>query len=103
MWSAFHLIRIVAIGALIPAVVILGSVRPAAAQNVGGCRTSRQEVLEQVEKDHFKLTGQVEIDCGDDSLSADQVEIFTETNTMIATGSVVFTSTENRIAADRLE
>lgn len=103
MWSALHSIRIVATAASIVAAVIVGSVRPAAAQNFGGCRTSRQEVLEQVEKDHFKLTGQVEIDCGEDALSADQVEIFNDTNTMIATGSVVFTSTENRIAADRLE
>ena len=28
-------------------------------------------------KDHIKLTGQVEIDCGNESMSADQVEIFT--------------------------
>ena len=45
----------------------------------------------------------MEIDCGNESLSADQVEIFQDTNVMIATGNVVFTSGGSRIAADRLE
>jgi hypothetical protein len=45
----------------------------------------------------------VEIDCGNESMSADQVEIFQDTNVMIATGNVVFTSGGSRIAADRLE
>ena len=45
----------------------------------------------------------MEIDCGNESMSADQVEIFQDTNVMIATGNVVFTSGGSRIAADRLE
>ena len=45
----------------------------------------------------------MEIDCGNESMSADQVEIFQDTNMMIATGNVVFTSGGSRIAADRLE
>src|SRR5262249_40847825 len=77
--------------------------RPASAQQFGSCKASKQWLLEQIEKNHIKLTGQVEIDCGNESMSADQVEIFQDTNVMIATGNVVFTSGGSRIAADRLE
>src|SRR5262249_51888147 len=47
--------------------------------------------------------GQVEIQCGTESMSADQVEYFEDQDLMIATGSVVFTTGTSRIAADRLE
>ena len=85
------------------ALLVIVAAPTAAAQQFGSCKASKQWLLEQVEKDHIKLTGQVEIDCGDESMSADQVEIFNDTNRMIATGNVVFTSNGSRIAADRLE
>ncbi len=75
---------------------------PALAQ-VGGCQRNRSWTTERLGKDHLKLTGQVEIDCGDQSFAADEVELFTDTHKLIATGNVVFTSGTNRIAADRLE
>ena len=81
----------------------MATARTASAQQTGNCKATKQWQLEQVEKDHIKLTGQVEIDCGNESMSADQVEIFQDTNMMIATGNVVFTSGGSRIAADRLE
>ena len=82
---------------------MVATARTASAQQTGTCKATKQWQLEQVEKDHIKLTGQVEIDCGNESMSADQVEIFQDTNVMIATGNVVFTSGTSRIAADRLE
>jgi lipopolysaccharide export system protein LptA len=85
------------------ATLIVATARTASAQQTGNCKATKQWQLEQVEKDHIKLTGQVEIDCGNESMSADQVEIFQDTNVMIATGNVVFTSGGSRIAADRLE
>ena len=78
-------------------------VTPARAQDLGNCQSSRQWTWERLGEYHIKLTGQVEIQCGTESMSADQVELFTDTNNVIAIGSVVFTSGSSRIAADRLE
>ena len=36
--------------------------------------------IDRVGKDHVKLVGQVEIDCGDQSFAADEVELFTDTH-----------------------
>ena len=75
---------------------------PAWAQ-LGDCHRNRSWTSEQVAKDHIKLVGQVEIDCGDQSFAADEVELFIDTHKLIAIGNVVFTSGTNRIAADRLD
>ena len=70
---------------------------------MGNCKSNRQWTIEQISKNHYKLKGEVEIDCGDQSFAADEIELFDDTHKMIATGDVVFTSGNNRIAADRLE
>ncbi len=70
---------------------------------VGGCQRNRSWTTERLGKDHLKLTGQVEIECGEQSFAADEVELFTDTHKLIATGNVVFTSGTSRVAADRLE
>jgi LPS-assembly protein len=86
------------------ALVALCAVPSAAlAQSLGDCRSNRSWTTEQVTKGHIRLKGQVEIDCGDQTFAADEVELFEETNRLIATGDVVFTSGKNRVAADRLE
>ena len=61
--------------------------------------------IEQLSADHWRLTGDVEWEPPGSGLkfSADQVELFTETNTLVATGNVVFTNPEGRIAAERIE
>jgi LPS-assembly protein len=76
---------------------------PAAAQDLGNCKTSKQWTIDSLTKDHWKLIGQVEVNCGDQTFSADEIEGFNDTHRMIATGNVVFTSGGNRIAADRME
>ena len=75
---------------------------PAWAQ-VGDCQRTTQWTIDRLGKDHVKLIGQVEIQCGDQSFAADEVELFTDTHKLIAIGNVVFTSGTNRIAADRLD
>ena len=56
------------------------------------------------EGDHCILTGQVELPLGPQTtLFADQVEMFKDTNRVIAQGNVVFASAEGRLSADRLE
>jgi LPS-assembly protein len=56
---------------------------------------------------HTVLTGTpeepVQIDCKDMQFFADSVELFNETNTITATGHVLFVSTDNRISAERME
>jgi LPS-assembly protein len=77
--------------------------RPASAQELEGCETSKQWTIHRLGKDHLKLVGQVEVTCREQTFFADEIELFSDTNRLIATGNVVFTSGTSRIAADRLE
>jgi LPS-assembly protein len=88
---------------LLVAISVALAPRPAAAQALGSCKTSKQWTIDSLTKDHWKLIGQVEVNCGDQTFSADEIEGFNDTHRMIATGNVVFTSGGNRIAADRME
>ncbi len=86
------------------AALLLLAVSPANAQmDLGDCQRSKQWTIEKLGADHVKLVGQVEIECGEQSFAADEVEIFTDTHKLLASGNVVFTTGNNRIAADRLE
>ena len=91
---------------LLPALLMLLAVPAAArAQNegLGDCQRNKQWQMQQIGPGHYKLIGQVEIDCGEQSFAADEVELINAEHLLIATGNVVFTSGSNRIAADRLE
>jgi LPS-assembly protein len=78
---------------------------PAAAQELAGCKahTSRQWTMERLGTEHWKLVGQVEVTCVDETFFADEIELFTDQDRLVATGNVVFTSGTSRIAAERLE
>lgn len=93
--------RAAAVGVVVAA--CLSAATPALAQDMGNCKTSKQWTLDRITKDHWKLIGQVEINCGDQSFSADEVEGFNDTHQIIGTGNVVFTHGTSRIAADRME
>jgi LPS-assembly protein len=84
--------------------VLLGGAR-ALAQELGGCQTStsKQWTIEQLGKDHVKLVGQVEVICTDETFFADEIEIFSDQDRLIAIGNVVFTSGTSRVAAERLD
>jgi lipopolysaccharide assembly outer membrane protein LptD (OstA) len=66
---------------------------------------STQWRLERVSPDHVRLTGQVEIESDSGTkFFADEIDIFSEpTLRLVATGNVVFTNAEGRIAAERAE
>ena len=72
------------------------------AQTIPGCN-SLQFRIEQIDESHIRLTGEVEITCAELKYYADEVDLFTETNELIASGNVVYTSGRSRIAADRAE
>lgn len=59
--------------------------------------------MERVSDTHWKLTGLVEVECERIKFFADAIELFTDTNRLVATGNVVFTSPAARIAAEQAE
>jgi LPS-assembly protein len=65
---------------------------------------SQQGIIEWLSTDHVRLTTQVEIPVDATSkFSADQVDIHFDTNLLVASGNVVFSSSEGQIAADKVE
>jgi LPS-assembly protein len=83
---------------------------PAFAQlEVSGCRLWQQqaETVLGVQENHWKLTGKpgrpVIVDCDTTQLVADEMEVFNNERRVVARGSVVYVSSTNRIAADRME
>jgi LPS-assembly protein len=81
---------------------------PARAQNAPGGCTKAWEVqsgdVQNVDTaNHTILIRNVQINCNDVQLFADQVELISDADRLRATGNVVFVSTGNRISADRLD
>jgi LPS-assembly protein len=74
------------------------------AQQVPGFKLSRQLRIE-IDGSKYRFIGEVEMtdDGGTQKFFADQVDYDTETRLMVATGNVVYTSPQTRIAAEKLE
>ena len=98
----------------LPADVVFAQQSPeqpaAAAPRSGGTSLSRvrwsaeRQVTVAGEKNHLQLIGNVELPLDDQTLlSADQIDIFTDTNRLTAEGNVVFAGAEGRISAERVE
>jgi LPS-assembly protein len=63
-----------------------------------------RSVKSECNNDFCVLTGQVELPLGTQTtLFADQIELFRDTNRVIAQGNVVFATPEGRLSAERLE
>jgi LPS-assembly protein len=56
-----------------------------------------------VNTNHYLLFRNVQVDCNDIQLFADQAEVFSDTDRLLASGNVLFVSSNNRISAERLE
>ncbi|HJO39867.1 MAG TPA: putative LPS assembly protein LptD [Vicinamibacterales bacterium] len=78
------------------------SPRIGAAQALPGY-DSRQFRIERIGDNHVRLIGAVEIEQNDWKFFADEVELFTDTDRLLASGNVVYTSPDNQIAADRVD
>jgi LPS-assembly protein len=76
-----------------------------AAQDLAGCNSSTQLSwrLERLGEHHYRRVGAVEIDCGGIKFFADEIDLFTDGNRLVASGNVVFVTPGSRIAAERLE
>jgi LPS-assembly protein len=65
---------------------------------------NQRSLRSECKGDYCILTGQVELPLGTEiMLFADQVELFRDTNRVIAQGNVVFATAEGRLSAERLE
>ena len=56
-----------------------------------------------INTNHYLLFRDVQVDCNDIQLFADQAEVFSDTDRLLASGNVLFVSSTNRISAERLE
>ncbi len=86
---------------------LVAAARPAHAQaQPGGCsykwEANSQDAI-TVNATHTRLIKNVQVECNDIQLFADEVELFTDIDRVRASGNVVFVSATNRIAADRME
>ena len=88
--------------------VLAVSATPAFGQQAaaGGQQSTETQVSDSVERigeNHIRRIGHVEIVQGDSTFYADEVEIFQDRDHAIATGNVVLSQGNNRIAAERAE
>ena len=68
-----------------------------------GLDGTRQWHLQRIGESHWKLTGDVEIEKDDMKIFADEVEVFTDQDLLIAKGNVTLTTASQRISAESLE
>jgi lipopolysaccharide assembly outer membrane protein LptD (OstA) len=79
---------------------------PGAAQDpfFGTCTRTTQWQFERVSATHLRLTGQVQVECPQMSFFADAIDIYTDPELrLVASGNVVFSNPEGRIAAESVE
>jgi lipopolysaccharide assembly outer membrane protein LptD (OstA) len=89
---------------LLTAFALLAS--PVFAQQPAGGRPNETQVSDSVERigeNHLRRIGNVELIQGENTLYADEVEMFQDQDRAIATGNVVLSQGSNRIAAERAE
>jgi LPS-assembly protein len=95
--------------ALLLLIALAATALPARAQGapaMGGCGykwAAISQDLNNVSQTHTILIKDVRIDCNDTQLFADQVELFSDVDRMLANGNVVFVSGGSRVSAERLE
>lgn len=78
----------------------------AAAQDIPASCTGWERLAgltEQVAAGHFRLREKVEITCDTFKFFADDVEVFTDKDRLLASGNVLFTTPDTRITASRLD
>ena len=85
------------------AVLCLACLASAASAQTAPGYDSRQFRIERIGDDHVRLIGAVEIERDDWKFFAEEVDLYTDTDRLIASGNVVYTSAGNRIAADRAD
>ena len=85
------------------ACTLLAATGGAAHAQVPGFSVSKQFKLDRLADNHWRATGQVQMEREDQQFFADVVDFYTDTDRLEAVGNVVFVSRDGRIAADRAE
>jgi LPS-assembly protein len=99
-----RIVRVAACAVLAAVLAAAGaSAQQAGGQAIPGVDSARQWYIERIGDTHWKLTGDVEIDKDDTKIFADEVEIFTDRDLLLARGNVTVTTPTQRISADSLE
>jgi LPS-assembly protein len=88
--------------------LLLAAAIPAHAQGapvLGGCTkwSAVSADLNNISTTHTILLRDVRVDCNDIQLFADEAELFSDVDRVLARGNVVFVSPGNRISADHME
>ena len=95
--------RLILLGCLVMAVMA----RPVHAQPIADISEQRSFLFERLAENHYRWTDEVQLSGGTGDAAwefhADQVDLFSDESRLLAVGNVVFTSSGNRIAADRVE
>lgn len=90
---------------LLVAAALLWVPRAAAAQTPSGCTGYERlaAINEQVRPGHFRLREKAEVTCDNQKFFADQVDVYTDEDRLVAVGNVLFTTPDMRITAARVE
>jgi LPS-assembly protein len=93
-------------GLLALALLFAGAASAAAQTTPAGCSVTwdfKSADFLGVNENHYRLIGNVQINCNDVQFFADEAEVFTDLDRVRASGNIVFVSSSNRISADRME
>jgi len=89
---------------IVIACLVAAGVRPAAAQDqIAGIDSIVAKIQRYIGQNHRQLIENVELKLGDTMLYADEVEVFTDEDRLVARGNVALVQTTNRITADSAE
>jgi LPS-assembly protein len=106
LWLSVSLWPVMAgpVGAQTPSTTAPAAPTGASDSFFGTCNRTTQWQFDQLSANHLRLTGQVQVECPDMGFSADTIDVFTDPELrLVATGNVVFTTPEGRIAAEQVE
>lgn len=95
-----QVMRVLSRSLLVPLALLVGAL-PAFAQ-LPGFSVGRQYHIERFGSDHWRLTGQVELEREGQKFFADVVDYYVSDDRLEASGNVVYVSEQSRIAADKM-
>ena len=99
-----RLLRTIILGVIVGLVAGAAHAQQAvAASPAGQTETQSSRTLDRIGDNHYIRKGDVEIDLGDTKIYADEVEVFTDQDRLIASGNVVLSRASDRIASDRAD
>jgi LPS-assembly protein len=97
------ILRSITLGVIAGLVAGAAHAQQAIVASPGQTETQSSRTLDRIGPDRYIRRGDVQIDLGDTQIYAEEAEFFTDQNRMTATGNVVVSQANSRIAADRAD